>query len=341
MALKSGRTIPAQAVIMAIGVRPETKLAVEAGLEIGETGGIKVDASYRPSDPSIYAVGDAIEVWHKLLGTPTRLPMAGPAQRQARVAADHMYGRPNRDRGVIGSFVVQVFDYTAASTGLNEKQLRSSTLDWDVVYVIPQDSVSLMPDSQPLFFKLLFEKPTGRILGAQAVGKGAADKRVDVIATLLMMDGTLEDLRDLKLCYSPTYSTAKDVVIHAALVGLNLLHGELEQVPVTAVRELSEKGAFIIDAREEGEWEAGHIKSAVNIPLSQFRDRLDEIPTDQPVYVHCRSAQRSYNMVRALHQLGRPNAVNISGSYLGTSENEYFTDQATGREPIVTEYNFS
>ena len=160
MTLKSGRTIPAQAVIMAIGVRPETKLAVEAGLEIGETGGIKVDANYRPSDPSIYAVGDAIEVWHKLLGTPTRLAMAGPAQRQARAAADHMYGRPNRDRGVIGSFVVQVFDYTAASTGLNEKQLRSSTLDWDVVYVIPQDSVSLMPDSQPLFFKLLFEKPT-------------------------------------------------------------------------------------------------------------------------------------------------------------------------------------
>ena len=154
-------------------------------------------------------------------------------------------------------------------------------------------------------------------------------------------DVDVEDLRDLEPCYSPTYSTAKDVVIQAALVGLNLLRGELEQVPVTAVRELSEKDAFIIDAREEDEWEAGHITNAVNIPLSQFRDRLDEIPTDQPVYVHCRTAQRSYNMVRALHQLGRPNAVNISGSYLGISENEYFTDQAKGREPIVTQYNFS
>lgn len=339
--LTSGAVLPADAVIMSIGVRPETELARAAGLEIGTTGGIKVDENFQTSAKDVYAVGDAIEVRNHITGEPTRLALAGPAQRQARIAADHMYGRPTRNRGVIGSSVVQVFDYTAASTGLNEKQAKAAGLDYDFVYVIPADSVGIMPDSKPMFFKLLFERPSGRVLGAQAVGKGGADKRVDVVATLIMMDGTLEDLADLELAYSPLYSTAKDVVIHAALVGLNILNNEFEQVPVTAVRDLVEQGAFIIDAREPDEFEAGHITTAVNIPLSQFRDRLDEIPEDREVYVHCRSSQRSYNEVRALQQLGRPNAVNISGSYLGISMEQYFDDQASGREPIVTEYNFN
>ena len=339
--LTSGAVLPADAVVMSIGVRPETELAKAAGLEIGTTGGIKVDENFQTSAKDVYAVGDAIEVRNHITGEPTRLALAGPAQRQARIAADHMYGRPTRNRGVIGSSVVQVFDYTAASTGLNEKQAKAAGLDYGFVYVIPADSVGIMPDSKPMFFKLLFERPSGRVLGAQAVGKGGADKRVDVVATLIMMDGTLEDLADLELAYSPLYSTAKDVVIHAALVGLNVLNNEFEQVPVTAVRDLVEQGAFIIDAREPDEFEAGHITTAVNIPLSQFRNRLDEIPEDREVYVHCRSSQRSYNEVRALQQLGRPNAVNISGSYLGISMEQYFDDQASGREPIVTEYNFN
>lgn len=339
--LTSGAVLPADAVVMSIGVRPETELAKAAGLEIGTTGGIKVDENFQTSAKDVYAVGDAIEVRNHITGEPTRLALAGPAQRQARIAADHMYGRPTRNRGVIGSSVVQVFDYTAASTGLNEKQAKAAGLDYGFVYVIPADSVGIMPGSKPTFFKLLFERPSGRVLGAQAVGKGGADKRVDVVATLIMMDGTLEDLADLELAYSPLYSTAKDVVIHAALVGLNVLNNEFEQVPVTAVRGLVEQGAFIIDAREPDEFEAGHITTAVNMPLSQFRDRLDEIPEDREVYVHCRSSQRSYNEVRALQQLGRPNAVNISGSYLGISMEQYFDDQASGREPIVTEYNFN
>ncbi|WP_106505596.1 FAD-dependent oxidoreductase [Brachybacterium timonense] len=339
--LASGTVVKAEAVVMSVGVRPETALAKAAGLEIGTTGGIKVDENFRTSDPYIYAVGDAIEVTHRLTGKPSLLAMAGPAQRQARTAADHIYGRPTRNRGVIGSSVVQVFDYTAASTGLNEKQAKEAGVDYDFVYVIPGDSVGIMPDSKPLFFKLLFEKPTGRVLGAQAVGKGAADKRIDIIATLITMNGTLEDLADTELAYSPLYSTAKDVVIHAALVGQNILNGEFEQVPVTKVRELVESGAFIIDAREPDEYAAGHIRTAVNIPLSQFRDRLSEIPTDRPVYVHCRSSQRSYNQVRALGQLGVGNAVNISGSYLGICMEQWFEDQASNREPIVTEYNFA
>ncbi len=339
--LADGTVIEAGCVITAIGVRPENDLAKNAGLEIGETGGIKVNEFFQTSDPSIYAVGDVIEVRHHISDVPFLLPLAGPAQRQARTAADHIYGRKTRNRGVIGSSVVQVFDYTAATTGMNERYAKAHGVDYDYVYVIPADTVGLMPGSKPLFFKLVFEKPSGRILGAQAVGQGAADKRIDVIAAMIMMDGTLEDLADLELPYSPSYSTAKDVVNHAALVGMNILNKEFEQVPVTQVRQLVEDGAFIIDAREPGEFEAGHITTAVNIPLSQFRDRLDEIPEDRPVYIHCRSSQRSYNQVRALGQLGRPNAVNISGSYLGISMEQYFDDKRMGREPILTEYNFN
>ncbi|MTW88256.1 pyridine nucleotide-disulfide oxidoreductase [Virgibacillus dakarensis] len=336
----SGRKIDAQAVVLAIGVRPETNLAKEAGLEIGETGAIKVDSNYLTSDKDIYAVGDAIEVYHRLLQKQTRLALAGPAQKQARAAADHMYGIPNRNIGVIGSSSIHLFDLNAASTGLNARTAEQAGMMYDYVYLMPGDKVGLMPDSNPLHFKLVYEYPTGRILGAQAIGKGNVDKRIDVIATMITMNGTLEDLKDLELTYSPMLGTAKDVVNHAALVGLNLLQGRYKEVKVSQVRELVESNAFIIDAREKGKYNAGHFKNAVNIPLSEFRQRLDEIPKDQPVYIHCRSGQRSYNMVMALQNLGYENVYNISGSYLGVNLYEYFNDLVTGRERIVTEYNF-
>ena len=336
----SGRKIDAQAVVLAIGVRPETNLAKEAGLEIGETGAIKVDSNYLTSDRDIYAVGDAIEVYHRLLQKQTRLALAGPAQKQARAAADHMYGTPNRNIGVIGSSSIHLFDLNAASTGLNARTAEQAGMMYDYVYLMPGDKVGLMPNSNPMHFKLVYEYPTGRILGAQAIGKGNVDKRIDVIATLITMNGTLEDLKDLELTYSPMLGTAKDVVNHAALVGLNLLQGRYKEVKVSQVRELVESNAFIIDARETGEYNAGHLKNAVNIPLSEFRQRLDEIPKDQPVYIHCRSGQRSYNMVMALQNLGYENVYNISGSFLGVNLYEYFNDLVTGRERIVTEYNF-
>lgn len=339
--LQSGKVISAQAVVMAIGVRPETTLAEQAGLEIGKTGGIKVNQNYQTSDESIYAVGDAIEVHHKITGQKTRLPLAGPAQRQARAAADHMYHIPNRNSGVIGSSAIKFFDLNAAVTGINEKVAQSANLDYDFVYIIPTDIVGIMPNSNPLHFKLLFEIPTGRILGAQAIGKGNVDKRIDVIATLIMTNGTLDDLKELELCYSPVFGTAKDVVNFAALVSLNVLNGYIKQVKVSDVRSLVEQKAFIIDAREEVEFERGHLKTAVNIPLSEFRQRLEEIPNNQPVYIHCRSAQRSYNMVMALQNLGYEQVYNISGSYLGVSLYEYFRDRTEQREPILTNYNFN
>ena len=339
--LASGRKIPAQAVIMAIGVRPETSLAVAAGLTIGQTGGIAVDHNYLTNDPDIYAVGDAIEVYHSLLHAPTRLALAGPAIRQARAAADHMYGIPHQNKGVIGSSVVEIFEMNFASTGLTVKAAKRAGIPVDSVYVMPGDKVGLMPDVHVMHFKLVYEVPTGRILGAQAAGQGNVDKRVDVIATLITMGGTLEDLKELELCYAPTFSTGRDVVNIAALVALNNLNGSLREVKVSQVRELVESGAFIVDVREPGEYRHGHLNNAVNIPLSQLRGRVNEIPRDVPVYLHCRSSARSYNAYMALKGMGYTNIFNIQGSYLGISLYEYYNDQAMGRTPIMDKYNFN
>jgi len=339
--LESGAKKQAKIVIMALGVSPETALAKSAGVELGETGGILVDHNYRTNVPDIYAVGDAIEVTHRITNKKTRLTLAGPAQRQARAAADDMYRIPHRNTGVIGSSVIHCFDYHAACTGLNEKDCKKNGIHYDYVYLIPGDKVGLMPGSNPLFFKLIFEVPSGRILGAQAIGKGNVDKRVDIIASFITLGGTLEDLKELELCYSPYFGTAKDVVNHAALVALNILNGVFKQVPVTCVRELVEKNACIIDVREPHEFEAGHIVNAINIPLSKFRDRMKEIPRDKPVYLHCRSSQRSYNAICALQGEGYTNAYNIMGSFLGLSNYEYFNDVKNGRKPIVTKYNFN
>ena len=340
IALNSGKVIDADIVVLAIGVRPETSLADEAGLEIGETGAIKVNQNYQTNDPNIYAVGDAIEVYNRIMNKPTRLALAGPAQRQARAAADHIYGIPTSNKGVIGSSSIQVFDYAAAATGLNERIAKQTGIPVDAVYIIAPDKVGLMPSSNPLHFKLIYEVPTGRIIGAQAIGKGNADKRIDVIATLITMNGTIEDLKELELSYSPMFSTAKDVVNLAALVATNIMAGRFKQVRVSQVRKLVESGAVIIDVREPNEFANGAVKGAINIPLSQLRERMHEIPKDVPVYVHCRSAQRSYNAVMALVNSGYENVYNISGSFLGISLYEYYQDKVLNRKPIVTQYNF-
>jgi rhodanese-related sulfurtransferase len=186
---------------------------------------------------------------------------------------------------------------------------------------------------------LIFEVPPGRILGAQAIGRGEADKRIDVIAAMISMRATIEDLKDLELAYAPHFSTAKDVVNQAALVAGNVLSGAVKQVPVSAVRGLVEQGAYIVDVREEAEFARGHLKGAHNIPLSQLRDRADEIPRDRPVYLHCRSSQRSYYAICYLQGMGWENLWNISGSYLGISLYEWYRDQAQGRTPILDTYN--
>lgn len=340
--LSSGRQIPADAVVMAIGVLPEVKLAREAGLAIGETGAILTDGNYRTSDPDIYAVGDAIEVYNSLTGKKMKLSLAGPALKEARIVAEHVHGRGTGVSGYLGSSAIRVFDYNGAATGLNEGMIRALDLklSYETVRIILNDKVGLMPDASPLHLKLLFEIPTGKILGAQAIGKGDVTKRIDVIATAMKFGGTVEDLKSLELCYAPPFSTAKDVTNYAGYVGANLLNGEFRQVQVSKVRELVEEGQVIIDVREPGEFARGHIKGARNIPLSQIRERLAEIPSDRPVYLHCRTGQRSYNATLLLQNAGYKNVWNITGSFLALSFYEYFNDRRLGREPVVTQYNF-
>ncbi|MPM00269.1 Coenzyme A disulfide reductase [bioreactor metagenome] len=213
-------------------------------------------------------------------------------------------------------------------------------IKYDIVRLITNDKVGIMPDASPVHFKLIYEVPTGKVLGAQAIGKGDVAKRVDIVATVIKLGGTIEDLKDLELCYAPPYSTAKDVVNYAGYIASNLLNGDFRQVNVDKVRELVQSEEYIIDVREIREYENGHIKNAKNIPLSQLRERVNEIPKDIPVYLHCRTGQRSYNAALALQNLGYRNVYNITGSFLGLSFYEYFNDKATGRESIVTEYNF-
>ncbi len=340
--LGSGRKVEADVVVLAIGVSPETDLAKQSGLEIGKTGAMKVDQNFRTIDKDIYAVGDAIEVYSYLFNDYFKLPLAGPAQKQARGVADHINGMCIDNRGYIGTSILKVFDYNAASTGLTGGFIRNSNLniDFDCVRIIPGDKVGLMPSSRSMHFKLVYEVPTGRILGAQAIGKGNVDKRIDVIATVIKFGGTIRDLKDLELCYAPPFGTAKDVVNFAGYVATNLMRDDFKQVHAYEVRELVESGAAIFDVREEYEYEQSHLKGAKNIPLSQLRDRIDEFPRDRNIYLHCRSGQRSYNAVLALQNLGFKNVYNISGGFMGVSFNEYYQDKVTGREPILTDYNF-
>ena len=333
-------TVPADAVILSIGVSPETKLAVEAGLSVGQTRGIRVNEHMQTDDPDIYAVGDAVEIRNLLTGQPGRLALAGPAQWQARAAADHICGLDSVYKGFIGSSCIRVFGLNAASTGLNERAAAAVGLAFDFVTVYPYDKVKIMPDSSPLAFKMVYSVPDGKILGAQAIGKGDATKRVDIIASLIHMGATVYDLLEVEHCYAPLFSTAKDVVHMAALTAENLLAGRFRQVHVGEVRGLVESGATVIDVREAWEYELSHVKGAKNIPLSELRAHLDEIPKEGPVYVHCRTSQRSYYACCYLRDLGFGNVINLSGSFLGICLHEYFNDQTTGREPIVTGYNF-
>lgn len=336
--LASGRKIKADAVVMAIGVRPETSLAEDADLEIGETRSIKVDHNYLTNDKDIYAIGDAIEVYNKLSGKIMRLALAGPAHLQARAVADHINARPVKRKGVIGTSAIKVFDINGASTGLNEKMLKDLDLDYDVVRMPARDKIGPMPDSEMMDLKLIFQKPSGRILGAQAIGRGNVDKRIDVIASVIHFNGDLEDLKELELSYAPPFGTANDIVNLAGMTGLNKLENAFKEIPVSQVRELVNNGELIIDLRGPAGFKAAHIKGAINIPLAEYRDRLDEIPKDRPVYMHCGVGKQSYNAILALQQLGYKNLVNISGGLISLSNYEYFRDKTGQQDSILTGY---
>ncbi|OWK47223.1 FAD-dependent oxidoreductase [Fimbriiglobus ruber] len=312
--LACGERVPADIVVLAIGVRPETKLAKEAGLTIGPTGGIKVDAHLRTSDPHIWAVGDAIEVTHGVTGQPALLALAGPANRQGRTAADNICGRPSVYRGTIGTAIVRVFDVTAACTGANESLLKKSGIAFEALHLFPNSHAGYYPGAKSIALKVLFAPDTGRLLGAQAVGADGVDKRIDVLATAIAARMTVDDVAELELCYAPPFGSAKDPVNLAGMAAQNVRAGDVSPVQWHELPALVANGAVVLDVREPKERDAGEIPGSIGIPLGELRGRLVELPKDREIVVHCASGQRSYNACRVLTQHGF-RCRNLTGSY--------------------------
>jgi NADPH-dependent 2,4-dienoyl-CoA reductase/sulfur reductase-like enzyme/rhodanese-related sulfurtransferase len=309
---ESGARFPADLVILAIGVRPENALAKAAGLQIGSRGGIVVDAQMRTSDRQIWAVGDAVEVPDVMTGQDTVLPLAGPANRQGRVAAESIAGRATQFRGIQATAVVGVLGLTVASTGASEKGLRrAGVTGFEKVYLHPGHHAGYYPGARPIHLKLLFSVPDGRILGAQAVGLEGVEKRIDVIATAIQFRGTVHDLAEAELCYAPQFGAAKDPVNLAGMLAENVLNGDM---PVADWLDLDRTDALLLDVREPDEFAGGHIPHAINLPLSQMRSRYAELARDREIWTYCGVGQRAYFATRFLAQHGF-RSRNLSGGY--------------------------
>ena len=313
--LSSGRSLKADMVIVGIGVRPETLLAKEAGLEIGETGGILVDKHMRTSDPDIYAVGDAVEVRDFILGKPALIPLAGPANKQGRIAADNICGREDTYEGTQGTSIVKVFDITVAITGANERLLKKYGVQYEKSFTHSASHAGYYPGAIPMAIKLLFEKPTGKILGAQIVGYEGVDKRIDVISTAIRAGMTVHDLEKLELAYAPPYSSAKDPVNIAGYAASNILKGDIKIFHWDEVPSIDMARSMLIDVRDKMEYEIGTIKGAVNIPVNELRKRIGEIPREKDIYIFCQVGLRGYIACRILLQKGYKNVCNLSGGY--------------------------
>jgi NADPH-dependent 2,4-dienoyl-CoA reductase/sulfur reductase-like enzyme/rhodanese-related sulfurtransferase len=310
---KSGKAHPADIVILALGVRPDTTLAKTAGIEIGERGGIRVDEHMRTSDPDIFAVGDAVEVKDFVTGQWSLVALAGPANRQGRIAADVIAGRDSRFRGTQGTSIIGLFGGAAAWTGVSEKTLkRIGDKDYEKIYLFPNSHAGYYPGAKMLGLKVVFRKSNGRLLGAQALGEDgpAVDKRISALAVALQMGATIYDLEEAELCYAPQFGSAKDPVNFAGMVAADVLHGDMPLAHWDAT-----DGAFLLDVREPVELVVERVPGAVNVPLGQLRTRLGELPRDRDILVICRSAQRAYYATRILLQNGFK-ARTISGGML-------------------------
>ncbi len=313
--LKSGDCLPAQLVIIGVGVRPESKLAVDAGLEVGPRGGIRVNDHLVTSDPDIYAVGDAIEVEDFVSGGPAQIPLAGPANRQGRIAADNIFGRSVQYRGTQGTAIVGVFELSAGMTGASEKALRRTDRPFRKIYIHPAHHAGYYPGAEAMVLKLLFDPDDGRILGAQAVGGEGVDKRIDVLSVAIQAGMTVFDLEEMELAYAPQYGAAKDPINMAGFVAAGLLRGDHPQLDLEAVLAAPpEQRPLLVNVRTPQEYSQGHIPSALNIPVDELRGRLAEFPRDRPIAVYCQVGQRGYLATRILRQAGLP-AANIGGGY--------------------------
>jgi len=313
--LNSGKRIPAHMVVLGIGVRPEVELAKKAGLELGARGGIKVDKNLKTSNPDIFAVGDAIEIMDYINGEPTLIPLAGPANKQGRIAANNIYGAEEEYEGTMGTSVLKVFDMTVASTGNNEKALKKFGIPYEKSYTHSASHATYYPDAMTISMKLLFSPSDGKILGAQAVGYDGVEKRIDVIATAIRGGMTVYDLQKLELSYAPPYSSAKDPVNMAGFVASNILKGDHKIIHWHEIDSLDKEKAMLLDVRTPKEFNLGTIEGAVNIPVDELRSRMNEIPKDKDVIVFCQVGLRGYLAYRILVQNGYTRIRNLSGGY--------------------------
>ncbi len=308
---KSGQKIPADIAVLGIGVRPENWLAKDAGLAIGDRGGIRVDEQMRTSDPDIFAVGDAIEVMDFVTGQWTHIPLAGPANRQGRIAADVIAGRDSRFRGTQGTSIIGLFGAAAAWTGASEKMLiRLGETDYEKIYLYPNSHAGYYPGAQYLAMKIIFRKSDGLLLGVQAVGQDGVDKRIDAFAMAIQMGGTIYDLEEVELCYAPQFGSAKSPVNFAGMVAADVLRGDM---PLCHWND--DESEFLLDVRHPQELAVEHAPGAINIPLGELRERLDELPRNREIHVICRSGQRAYYATRILLQNGFK-ARNLAGGMM-------------------------
>ncbi|MDD5082423.1 MAG: FAD-dependent oxidoreductase, partial [Dehalococcoidales bacterium] len=311
---KSGQTFTADLIILAIGVRPEVTLARSAGLEIGERGGIRVNDRMKTSDDHIWAVGDAVEVRDFISGEWTVLALAGPANRQGRIAAGTILGRDFTFRGVQATSICGVFGMAIASTGLTENTLirlnkAGRNIAYEKVYLYPGHHASYYPGAGQIAMKIIFSTRDGKVLGAQAVGREGVDKRIDVISTAIQNEATVYDLEEAELCYAPQYGAAKDPINVAGMIAANALRGD---GPLVHWEDIKNTNAFILDVRNPSEYVSGHVDRALNIPLNELRSRMHELPPEREIWTYCSVGQRSYYAVRAL-RLNQFNARNLSG----------------------------
>lgn len=313
--LASGRILKTDMVIMGIGVRPETTLAKLAELTIGQTGGILVDEYMRTSNEDIYAVGDAVQINDFISGNPALIPLAGPANKQGRIAADNISGRSEKYTGTQGTSIVKVFDITVAITGNNERILAKNNVSYEKSFTHSPSHAGYYPGSIPMSIKLLFDKADGKILGAQVIGYDGVDKRLDIIATAMRAGLTVSDLETLELAYAPPFSSAKDPVNIAGFVASNILKKDCEIFHWDQVDKIDLAKSLLVDVRAKIEYDLGSIKGAVNIPVDELRDRLEELPKEKAIYIFCQVGLRGYVACRMLVQLGFKNVKNLSGGY--------------------------
>ena len=314
--LACGRELPVDLVILGVGVRPDSALAREAGLATGERGGILVDEHMQTSDPDFYALGDAVEFPHPLLGKPMTVYLAGPANKQGRIVADNIVrGNVRRYKGSIATAIAKVFDLTVAATGLSEKVLRAEGIAFVSSITHSASHAGYYPGAQPTSLKIAFSPADGRLFGAQIVGYEGVDKRIDTIATVLKQGGTVYDLQEIEHAYAPPFSSAKDPVNIAGFVAENIIDGLVKVVHWHELTAEQLSRSFVLDVREAEEVEKGKIECAVNIPLNSLRDRLQELPRDKRIIVYCAAGLRAYLACRILSQNGFPAVYNLSGGY--------------------------